>query len=365
MQIIEINKYSEFLSLKDKWHNILLNCDHTVFSTWEWLSIGWKYFGADKRLLTLLAVENGEIMGIAPLMYSVETMFGLRRGKIEFMGTGFSDYNDFIIIAGNESQCISSFINYLQNLSEKWACVDLIDIPNKSKSLPYLKQFSHRLRSFHRCSYLPLPRSYECLIIELSGNMRRNLRKGLERASNDFKIEFDDCSDATTLSEKMNIFFNLHQRRWRAMGSAGAFAEQAGRSFNIEIANVFSQKNWLSLHIVYFSGTPVSAFYGFNFQKRMYSYLTGFDTKYSNYSVGNLLLSHVMAKSIQEGITAFDFLRGEENYKDKWGATSQWNWRVILIPKGTVKKIENWLFDSYWLQGNRIKYLIKKWTTII
>ena len=92
MRVIEVNKYSDFLALEEKWQDVLEKCNYyTVFSTWEWLSIWWKHFGKGKRLVLLLAEENDKIVGIAPLMYSVHKMFGLRMGKIEFIGTPDSD----------------------------------------------------------------------------------------------------------------------------------------------------------------------------------------------------------------------------------------------------------------------------------
>lgn len=96
-RIREINTYGDFLDLETAWKDSLEGQNHTIFSTWEWLSTWWKHFGEDKRLLLLLAKNEDRIIGIAPLMYTVSTMFGLRRGKIAFIGTPDSDYNNFII----------------------------------------------------------------------------------------------------------------------------------------------------------------------------------------------------------------------------------------------------------------------------
>ena len=78
MNITEVNKFSDFVALEGRWKKVLQQSDHTVFQTWEWLSTWWKYFGNSKRLLILLAEENDEIVGIAPLMYSVYSKFGAR-----------------------------------------------------------------------------------------------------------------------------------------------------------------------------------------------------------------------------------------------------------------------------------------------
>jgi hypothetical protein len=47
MKIVEINDYAGFLSLKERWNEVLQRCNHTIFSTWEWLSTWWNHFGND------------------------------------------------------------------------------------------------------------------------------------------------------------------------------------------------------------------------------------------------------------------------------------------------------------------------------
>jgi hypothetical protein len=81
--------------------------------------------GENKRLLILIAEENNRLLGITPLTYSVDSMFGVRQGKIEFIGTdsvntameekraGFANYADFIIEPGHE-KCLHLFLDYLE-----------------------------------------------------------------------------------------------------------------------------------------------------------------------------------------------------------------------------------------------------------
>src|SRR5208337_586075 len=119
-RIVEVNRYTDFLALEKTWQDMLHRCHNSaIFSTWEWLTAWWKHFGNDKRLVLLLAEENDKIVGIAPLMYSIHKMFGLRMGKIEFIGTPDSDYADFILAEKSE-ECIKLFIEYVNNLTEKW-----------------------------------------------------------------------------------------------------------------------------------------------------------------------------------------------------------------------------------------------------
>lgn len=81
------------------------------------------------------------ILGIAPLMYSVDRMFGLRIGKIKFIGTHDSDYDDFILSEKSE-ECMELFVNHLNNIPEKWGYMELTDIPENAKCIPVLSKVS-------------------------------------------------------------------------------------------------------------------------------------------------------------------------------------------------------------------------------
>jgi len=358
MRVEEINDYGEFLALEKDWRNLLQKSEHTVFLTWEWLSTWWKHYGKDKKLLLLLVKENNEILGIAPLMYSVYRMFGLRIGKVEFIGSPHSDYNDFIL-AKKKLECIKLFVNYLFNHPEKWECIDLMDIPETSKNIAFLRELSKRTEKFHKCPYIPLPKSYEEFLARLSSNQRRYIKKNLRKLEKAFEVEVTECVEPHFINEGMAWLFKLHQKRWESKGFEGAFSDEKFRSFHLDIAHIFSQKGWLGLFLLKLSGTPVAADYGFRYQSKYYAYLPGFDPKYSKYSVGNMLRAYLIRKFISEGLREFDFMRGAEEYKKRWRAVARWNYRVIIIRNGLTAKIRHWLYNQYWQQASKLKYLMK------
>jgi len=358
MKIVEVTDYAHFLSLREQWHEVLKRCNHSIFSTWEWLSTWWKHFGSDKKLLILLAKENGKIVGIAPLMYSVQSMFGLKRGKIEFIGTHASDYTDFILTE-NKEKCVKSFIAHLNNIPEKWEYVDLLDIPQNAECLSFIQQVSKDFTKSHKCYSLSLPDSHEIFKKRLSKNLRYYLRRNLRKLSDSNDVNFVDYSNNYSLNKGMNILFELHQKRWTSQGFSGVFAEEKIRNFHIDVAQSFSENGWLGLYSLDISDKPVSATYGFKYQSTFYGYLSGLDPEYSQYTVGNLLLDHVINRCISAGLTCVDFLRGDEDYKNRWKARHSWNYQSILIRKGCFSSIQHWLYDKYWRQGNRLKYVLR------
>ena len=186
MKITEINRFEDFLAFKKQWSDFLETVDpKPIFSDWEWLSTWWKHFGDNKVLLILLAIENNEILGIAPLMFSVDAFYGFRMGKIEFIGTPDSGCHDFIL-KERRDECIKQFINYLEKHREKWTYIRLSDIQETSKSIKLLTDLSGnsqkiRVRVNTDCPYTSLPNSFDTFCRSLNYTFIKDIRRRQKR----------------------------------------------------------------------------------------------------------------------------------------------------------------------------------------
>jgi CelD/BcsL family acetyltransferase involved in cellulose biosynthesis len=358
MRVNEINSSKDFMSLKEKWNELLQASQRMVFSTFEWLATWWKYFGHGRKLKLLTVEDHGEIIAIAPLMYSIHKILGFRRGIIEFIGTPDSDYNNFIITK-RHSECLKMFIDHLYEAPENWECISLLDIPEKAECLQYLAQVSETLKQVHQCPVLLLPSSYAEFLQNFNYNKRRYFKRNMKRLEHAFTVEFVDYSTPEKVNEGMHILFKLHQKRWQSKGFKGVFADSTTRNFHLELAKTFALKNWLCLYALKLSGEVAAVEYGFRFNSKYYAYLNGFDPEYAHYGVGNLLRLLAIRKFIQEGIVEFDFLRGAEEYKKWWGAVPRWNYQAVITRKGITATIQHWLYEYFWRQGNRLRYVLK------
>jgi CelD/BcsL family acetyltransferase involved in cellulose biosynthesis len=318
MKVTEINKYSDFIALKDVWNKLLLSCDHSVFSTWEWLSVWWKHFNNGKKLKILLIEEGNEIIAIAPMMFNVHSNFGFKRGAIEFLGTPESDYCNFLITK-EYKQCQKLLLSYLKESSENWASIDLTDVPSHASNIGdlTLDLSPHFLCN---CYYISLPKTYDEFLKNLGHNTRYKLRKDMRRLSQNYKLDFVDCSTTQSIQYGISWLFNLHQKRWVQKGYEGAFADPKTCEFHQEIAHVFANKDWLVLSVLKLSDLEVAAIYGYKYNGKFYQYLNGVDPNpdYFKYGVGNQLTAYNISKCIDSGIFEVDFLRGDEQYKTRW-----------------------------------------------
>jgi len=351
MKIEEVN---DFQSLKDCWNNLLKMSllGDNVFLTWEWLSTWWKHFG-DGRKLLLLKVEDGdEVIAIAPLMLSKYKMpfFGTIK-KVEFLGVRHSDYNNFIILK-KEVGCLRLILDYLMNAVKDWDWIELKEIPETSENAGYMeKLFSNvpsELRLDHRvcniCPYILLPNSYENLTAKLSKKMKKNIRSYLRKAKANHNVEFKKFDEAGfSVNEAMQVFMQLHKARRAMEGKDGAFKDATFRDFHLEVAKIFASKGWLGLYFLMMDGKPVSAQYNFEYGRKIYYYLGGFDPSYAEYSVGNLTINFVLERGIKDGFVEYDMLRGDELYKRLWTSNYRRNFEFRLVPENLHSRFYSWL----------------------
>ena len=359
MKVTEIRAYSDFLNLQDDWERFLKGCHHTIFSTWTWLSTWWKFYGEKRRLLILLAKDDDNIVGIAPLMYSVEKMFGLHMGRISFIGTPHADYNDFII-RDKKEECIKLFIYYLKSIPENWHCIELNDIPENTETLSILSKTTRNLKLIHPSPYTNLPESYEKFLRGPNGKKRfTDVDRHFKALQKIFKVEVLDCSNPESVDEGMRSLFELHQSRWMSKGLSGAFVSSTFQSFHLAIARSFAEKGWLGLFLLKLSGNPVAALYGFTYNSKYYLYLTGFNPKYAKYGVGSMLITSVIRESINKGLTEFDFMRGDEAYKTRWASSTRWNRNIIITQTNSLVRAQYWILRKFWNRGKELKSLLR------
>jgi len=340
---MKIREIHEFESVKDDWNNILqaYPINDNIFLTWEWLSAWWKHFHNGKRLLILLLEENDQVQAIAPLMLSkIKLPFVGMIKKIEFLGTPHSDYHGFIV-RKSEPETLRTVFRYLNDNFIDWDWIELMEVPESTQ----IPEFARRIigeisnlkikeRVCNLCPYLPLSPSFDLSQTNMSGRSRRNLNRSYRKFREKYTVNLQRYGEAGfSVEQAMKTFFALHQERWSMENSPGIFrtAREETMNFHMDVAHSFAEKDWLGTHFLMANGEPVSALYSFEYNRRMFSYLTGFNPAYADYSVGNLTIMLCLEKIAKRGFREFDFMRGIEAYKSHFTEKYRRNFQIRLV----------------------------------
>jgi CelD/BcsL family acetyltransferase involved in cellulose biosynthesis len=337
-----------------EWNQLLSHSlDNNPFLTYEWLTSWWKQFGKG-RTLKLFTAENGNRAPslIVPIMYSPCKRFGMKLKKAEFASTPDSDYNTFLLT--NYHEATKAIIPLIKSIMEDLSDTDyfrLGDVPEDSYTAQLLQNVNMNhigtnSSEINMCPYVTLPTDTETFLQTLSHCMRNGLKRYEKKASKDYKVEFVKYDKIGTVKEAMEVFFELHQKRQTQKGKAGVFAESDHRRFHLDIANAFAKKGWLALFFLTFNDKPVSSIYCYEYNKKLYYYLSGFDPEYATYRPGQLTFKNIIRYGIEKGLNEFDFLRGNETYKSLWGTKIRRNLEFRISKRKLITTLYDWTETS-------------------
>lgn len=322
--VLKIHCLSDLAALESPWKALAAASERaSIFQTYEWSAAWWAHNRQGKSLRGVLVYEGERAVGLAPLFQS--------GGVLQVVGTGGSDYLDLLALPGYESAVGEAIATWLQETRHRWLWADFQQAPPESivAKLP-----GAQLWQGETCPYLPLPATYPEFLKTLGKKLRQNIGYYERAMAKSHALELRIATEQTRELD-MEAFFRLHQLRWRGRWMPGAFASHAARAFHKEAARRLLASGNLRLHTLWLDEKPVAAIYCFHKGRTTYYYLGGFEPSLSKLSPGTVLTARAIQHAIEaDGATSFDFLRGDEGYKYRWGAQDRYNYRGSVVTSG-------------------------------
>jgi CelD/BcsL family acetyltransferase involved in cellulose biosynthesis len=129
-------------------------------------------------------------------------------------------------------------------------------------------------------------------------------------------------------------------------GTESSLEDENFRSFLTEAIQYMAAKDLVWMDTIQQDGKTVGAALNMTHGKNVYYYMGGFDMEATKLAPGNVLFVHVINRAIENGYTKFDFLRGAENYKYRWGAADTELHSLEIYPKGFFGGQVAWAAES-------------------
>lgn len=343
MQIEEITTTEGLEALRAEWTGLWERCpDATPFQSPEWLLAWWRHLGRG-WLWTLALRCKGRLAGLAPLF--VHRPYGLPLRCVSILGTGVTDYLDVLMERACQDSAVGFLLEHLAEHSARW---DYCDFEQLRQGSPLLSEGTDGallscVSVQEVCPVLALPEDPGSLRARLPAGLRKNLRYYERRLAREDEARFERA-DETNVEALLDALFRLHQERWNRRLLPGCFARGPVRRFHKEVTAAFLERGWLRLDLLRIGGRPVGALYCFLCRGRVYYYAAGLARDAARISPGSLLIAHALEEAIRNGAAEFDFLRGNEPYKYRWGARDRTNYRRLLwnsSPRGKLAALLN------------------------
>lgn len=353
--VSEVNNIPDLNKLNDVWNSLLEKSgSNTIFSTFEWLSIWWEYYGNDKKLFVLLALDGKEVIGIAPLMIEKRRILRFAPLRVvSFIGTGVSDYADFIIEKKRE-EVLKIFFEYLKKSKRFWDEIELREIKEDSPNLDIISKgldkwgLSGAIYESGKCPYIKIDGDWSGYLKSLSKNFKQDLRTQYNRIiKKGFTYSFSK-KEMETEDSFFSSLINMHLKGIDNKNKISFLKDERGRNFLKQIVRESERKGWITINIMNINDEVAAYDLGFQYENMYYYWNLGRNNRYDIFSPGKLLLHHILEGYFSSGeIDEFDFLRGAEDYKYRWTELARTNYRVSVRSDSLYSRAVHKTSDLY------------------
>ncbi len=336
---IEVHFESDgFWALKPEWNDLLQrSCCNTLFLTWEWQSTWWKHLGEGSLLLLgFRSEDDGRLVGIAPLFRTLAD-----GGQPVFYLIGcrdVSDYLDLIIEQGQEDAVYQALLEYLGQEAQGWDLIDFCNIPQESLTYVRLRELAEAqgyqslVEIEDVCPIIDLPDTWDEYLMMLNKKQRHEVRRKLRKSDAEADTRFVVVGLSHDLQAEMQSFIDLHQK---STPEKDQFMDPKMQAFFFDMAQVLQEQGWLQLVFVEMDGEKAAALLNFDYGGSILVYNSGYDpARFRHLSPGIIITARSIEQAITLGRAHYDFLRGDEVYKYRFGAQDTQVRRLLMAKPG-------------------------------
>jgi len=343
---VETEVLHEFAKVADEWRalNAVARAGNMFLSP-DWLEPWWAQWGTGRELQLVCVREGGRLIGFLPLFSEEVRVGGVPVTRIAFVGDGETgcDYLDILAAPGREREVFERALDAVRDLS--WDLCDLDGLWRESFTAVTLAQRFPNARTSegmlrdgklrYVCPHIPLQGTYDDYLKGLS--RRENLKR---REKWIFKMPGTSVECARTPEEAVKAtehFLTLHKARWAADGGSDGLCDEKHEAFHRDAIARLAKAGTLRLYTLFCARRPVASVYGVIHNGKFNYYQSGYDPEWASKSVGLVLLARTVSDAFAEGLSEFDFLRGNEGYKGEWARGERWTVQLRLWRGGRGK----------------------------
>ena len=294
------------------------------FLRYEYLSAWWETRGGGEWEMAELALvsarEDDRLVGIAPLFL---TEYDGKQALMLLGSIEISDYLDLIVRADDLSRFLSGLLDILaSDLALAWSSLDWYNLPDDSPTLAALEAESAKrgwscaTEPFRPSLSVPLPGDFDTYLAGINKKQRHEIRRKMRRAEADERnVRWYIVEDESTLNAEIDAFLTLmandHHKE--------EFLSEVMRAQMRTSVHAAFKAGWLQLAFMEADGQKIAGYLNFDYGNRIWVYNSGLDFNFGDLSPGWVLLGYLLKWANENGRSEFDFMRGDEDYKYRFG----------------------------------------------
>lgn len=325
-----------------------------VFATPEFFELWWEHFGSGSPLILACRMSGDALASRStsegraetdlddPELVALWVLYRRRIGPlsvIRAMGHGCGDELSLICRPDTRMAAVEALSSFVDDEGpDGLMLLDLVRVDDLAEfdagSWPRLDP---TVLHSEPCPVLAgQDGGWESYLASSSRNFRQQVRRRERQLAEHHDLSFDLTQSVDALPHDLATMIGLHQRRFDS-GQSNTFTE-ARRRFHEDWARKCLDQDRLRLWTLRLDGEAVAAWYGFRFGSVEAFFQSGRDPDRNQDSVGFVLLAHTIREALEDGMTDYRFLRGDEGYKNRF-ANGGYQVATVAVPMGPLGRL--------------------------
>ncbi|HXW01307.1 MAG TPA: GNAT family N-acetyltransferase [Anaerolineae bacterium] len=326
MQTTIYTDASGFELLAQEWDDLFRrSINPPFFMRYIYQRTWWQYLGNDNLVLVAIRADDDQLVGLAPLYTKIN---GAGQRELSFVGcVDVSDYLDLLVDGDYVEPVYQTLLDCLGSGYLAWDKLYLCSLPHHSITHTRLAE-TVRSRGWRAevsqqdvCPVITLPGDWEDYLAGIDKKQRHEIRRKLRKIETEAQTRWYAVESAAEVDEAMAAFIELHQK---STSDKEGFWNESLIQFFTALAAQLAKTGWLKLYFIEVNGTRAAAMLCFDYNNEFLLYNSGFDPEqFAHLSPGNALTAYTIRHAIHLGRQRYDFLRGDEVYKFRFGAVAE------------------------------------------
>ncbi len=303
---------------------------HGFQETWWSFLGGGEWDNANLKIIS--ASENDTLVGIAPLF----TIKNNGKTEVHFVGSfEICDYLDFIVAEVRSSEFINGVLDIVfDQFNETVDRVVLFNIPDVSPTIPALEKaaendlYNVQIEKAYHTPAITLANDWETYLMGIDSKQRHEIRRKIRRAENseEDSVAWYITGENDDLDQEIADFIAMMEND----ADKEKFLTEAMRSQMAATMRWAANEKILQLSFLTINEKKAAGYLSFDYADRIWVYNSGYNLGFRYYSPGWVLLGYLIQHAIENGKTHFDFMRGDEKYKYKFGAEDRFVMKAVI-----------------------------------
>jgi CelD/BcsL family acetyltransferase involved in cellulose biosynthesis len=168
----------------------------------------------------------------------------------------------------------------------------------------------------------------------------RNRNRRLEKLGT---IALETIAEEEGLPGALFDAFRIEAAAWKGEAHTAIHSDAALAQFYSQLAHVGASRGWLRLHFLTLDGRRIAVGFSLTYRRKLYVLKAGYDPEFSTYSPFNVLCERLIRRSIEAGLTEFDFLGTDHDWKMRWTPAKRPHYWLYIFSRRLRARFIHWV----------------------